>query len=259
MKSCFVLTVMLTSGATLLSLQLGNAATASDSQLSIEKLKVLDKRGYFTPGFKTVVHDLADTLKAEKDARDEEKKLTLQLPDMQKQSAAAQAKTAAMREDLAKFEHPEETDFVALQARMKDTTAPLEEQRELAQAYVWAYPTSAHFADAQQDLQDVQKKIADETQAEKDAEIARVAARAKLIQRAQAHDLGLAEWRDFLRDMSQDDLLRYLGRPASGNADYWTYAGDYVTDPITQKKVGLQVNFNGTRVLSVSPLTAPQP
>ena len=259
MKSRFVMTVMLASCVILLSLQTGHAATASNSQLSIEKLKVLDKRGYFTPGFKTVVHDLVDALKAEKDAQNEEKKLTLQLPDMQKQAAAAQAKTTAMREDLAKFEHPEETDFVALQARMKETAAPLEEQRALAQAYVWAYPTSAHFAEAQQDLQDVQKKIANETQAEKDAEAARVAARAKLIQRAQAHDLSLAEWRDFLRDMSQDDLLKYLGRPASGTADYWTYTGAFVNDPITQKKVGLQVNFNGTRVLSVSPATAPQP
>ena len=100
MKPCFVTTLMLVSGVILLSLQPGHAATASDSQLSIEKLKAFDKRGYFTPGFKTVIHDLVDTLKTEKAAKDEERKLALQLPDMQKQAAAAQAKTTAMREEI---------------------------------------------------------------------------------------------------------------------------------------------------------------
>jgi multidrug efflux pump subunit AcrA (membrane-fusion protein) len=148
-------------------------------------------------------------------------------------------------------EHPEETDFDALQKRMDAADAKLEERIALAQAYVWTYPASPHQSDAEQYLQQMEKKLADRQQAEKDAEAARVAARAKLVQRAQARDLSLSEWRDFLRDMSQDDLVKFLGRPTSQRDDYWIYSGAWIIDPASKQKVGMEINFNAGRVIGV--------
>jgi hypothetical protein len=127
----------------------------------------------------------------------------------------------------------------------------LEEQIALAQAYVWTYPASPHESEAEQYLQQTKKKLADQRQAGKDVEAARVAARAKMVQRAQARDLSLGEWREFLRDMSQDDLVKVLGRPTSQRGDYWIYSGEWVLNPATNQKVGLEINFNAGRVLSV--------
>ena len=225
---------------------------ADDPQLSPERLDVLDQEGYFTPGFKEAVHDLVNTHRAVEQARAEQSQLAHDLPGLQEQAAAAGAKAVALRQELAKYEHPEESDFVALQARMNDAAAKPEDQLMLAQAYVWAYAASPHQAEAEQYLQQVQKKLADQRQAQKDAEAARAAARAALVQRAQARDLSLHEWRDFLRDMSQDDLLKYLGRPTSNEGDYWIYSGAWLQDPTTKQKVGMEINFNAGRVISVS-------
>jgi exonuclease VII large subunit len=225
---------------------------ADSKQLSPERLDMLDQLGYFTPGFKAAVHDLVDTKHALEQANAEKTKLTRDLPDLQKQATEAEAKAIALRQELATYEHPEETDFVALQDRMNDAGARPEEQTALAQAYVWAYPASPHESEAQQFLQQMQKKLADQRQAGKDAGAARMAARAELVRRAQARDLSLGEWRGFLRDMSQDDLVKFLGRPASQAGDYWIYAGDWIVDPITKQKVGMEINFNAGRVLSVS-------
>jgi hypothetical protein len=224
---------------------------ADSKQLSPERLDMLDHLGYFTPDFKAAVHDLVNSKHTLEQAKAEQIKLTQDLPDLQKQATETEAKAVALRQELATYEHPDETDFVALQNRMNDPGAKPEDQIALAQAYVWTYPASPHESDAQQDLQQTQKKLADQRQAEKDAEAARAAARAKLVQRAQARDLSLNEWRDFLRDMSQGDLVKFLGRPTSQRGDYWIYAGDWIVDPITKQKVGMEINFNAGRVLSV--------
>jgi chromosome segregation ATPase len=225
---------------------------AASGQLSPERLDLLDQRGYFTPAFKKAVHDLVDARQALQQAEADVKKLSHDLPDLESQAAAAQAKATALRQELARYDHPEENDFDALQKIMNDTAAKPEHQIALAQAYVWTYPTSPHESEAQQILQQLQKKLADEIQAEKDAEAARVAAHAKLVQRAQAKDLSLLEWRDFLRDMSQDDLVKLLGRPTSQSGDYWTYSGAWLVDPATHQKIGMVINFNAGRVLTVS-------
>ena len=224
---------------------------ADCERLSPERLDMLDHLGYFTPGFKAAVHDLVDSQHALEQAGVEQAKLIRDLLDLQRQMAETEAKAAALREELAKVEHPEETDFVTLQNRMNEAGAKTEDQIALAQAYVWTYPASPHESDAQQYLQQMQKKLADQRQAERDAEAARAVARAKLVQRAQARDLNLNEWRDFLRDMSQDDLVKILGRPTSQKGDYWIYSGDWIADPATNQKVGMEINFNAGRVLSV--------
>ncbi len=77
-----------------------------------------------------------------------------------------------------------------------------------------------------------------------------------MVQRAQAHDLNIDEWRDFLRNMSQDDLVKLIGRPTSQSLDYWDYAGEWITDPTTHRKVGLQITFNAARVLNVDEMPA---
>jgi len=226
-------------------------AHADSGQLSPERLNMLDKAGLFTPGFKAAVHDLVDSKHALEQAKAEREKLNHDLPDLQKEATEAEAKAVALRQELAKYEHPEETDFDALQKKMNDADAKPEEQIALAQAYVWTYPASPHESEAQQYLQQVRKKLADQQQAEKEAVLARAAAHAKLVQRAQARDLSLAEWRDFLRDMSQDDLVKLIGRPTSQVNDYWIYAGEWIVDPATKQKAGMEINFNAGRVLSV--------
>jgi chromosome segregation ATPase len=226
-------------------------AQGQTKQLSPERLDMLDQLGYFTPGFKAAVHDLVNSKRALEQAKAEKTKLTKDLPDLEKQAAETEAKAIALRQELAKYEHPEETDFVALQKRMNDTSVKPDEQIALAQAYVWTYPASPHESEAEQYLQQLHKKLAEQQQAETDAEVARADARTKLIQRAQTRDLSLGEWRDFLRDMSQDDLVKLLGRPTSENDNYWTYVGDWIIDPTTKQKVGMEINFNAGRVINV--------
>jgi chromosome segregation ATPase len=229
----------------------------ADTELSSERLDMLDQWGCFTPGFKQAVHDLVDAKQGIVSAQKDEADLKTKLPDLQKQADAAEAKAAALQKELNGYENLDESDFTALQKMMNDAGAQPEDQRVLAQAYVWTYPASPHEAEAQQYLQAAEKTIADRAQAEKDAEAARVAARANLIARAEARQLSLAEWRGFLRDMSQEDVLKYLGRPDNFNDDYWTYSGEWTEDPATQQKVGLQINFNAARVISVSEAAPP--
>jgi hypothetical protein len=224
----------------------------ADSQLSPERLDLLDQWGCFTPGFKAAVHDLVDAKQGIITAQKDEADLRQKLPDLQKQAAEAEVKVAVLQKELTGYEHIDESDFADLQKMMNEAGAKPEDQRVLAQAYVWTYPTSSHQAEAQQYLQQVEKTISDQAQADKNAEAARVAARANLIARAEAKQLSLAEWRDFLRDMAQADLLKYLGRPESANSDYWVYSGEWTEDPLTHQKVGLQINFNAARVISVS-------
>jgi hypothetical protein len=228
----------------------------ADGQLSPERLDRVDQLGYFTPGFKREVHDLVDSKAALAKAGEENHKLTLELPALQQEATAVQAKATALRQELAKYEHPDETDFAALQVIMKDEKAKLPDQIALAQAYVWTYPASPHEADAQAFLTQAQKTLADAAQSQKDAEAKRAADYATLVKRAQAHDLSVNEWRDFLQNKSQDELVQLIGRPTSQSVDYWDYNGGWTTDAITHQKVGLQITFDAGRVLSVSEMPA---
>jgi chromosome segregation ATPase len=240
--------------AALAALGLASAPGQADSQqLSPERLDMLDRLGYFTPGFKAAVHEMVDSKQALEQAKAEQTKLSLDLPDLQKQATETEAKTVALRQELAKYDHPEENDFIVLQKQMNDPGATLEEQIAQAQAYVWTYPASPHESEALQYLQQAQKKRADLQQSAMDAEAARQAAHAKLLQRAQAHDLSLNEWRDFLRDMSQDDLVKLLGPPTSTSeaGNYWIYSRGWILDPTTHQKVGMEINFNGGRVIGL--------
>jgi hypothetical protein len=225
----------------------------ADSEYSPQRLDELDQLGLFTPAFKAAVHDMVETKLAIAANEKQQKQISQQLPDLQKQAADAEAKVVKLREQLVDYDHTDESDFAALQKKMSDDKATFKDQMIEAQTFVWAYPTSLHLADAQKYLQQLQKKQADLTQADKDAEAAREAARAKLLQRVQAKDLSLNEWSDFLRDMSQEDVLKYLGHPQLQNVEYWSYTGDWTVDPGTQQKAGLLLYFNGTRVQGVTP------
>jgi hypothetical protein len=236
---------------------LGSPTVQADGKLSPEALDQFDRKGYFTPNFKVAIHDYVDAREALDKAQAEQKKFEQDLPALEKEVAAAQAKSAALRQELAKYDHPEESDFAALQAKVQDSSAKSADIIVLAQAYVWTYPESPHEADAQQLLATWQKKLGDAQQAEKDAVSARAAARAALVRRAQAHDLSLAEWRDFLRGMSQDDLVQLFGQPTSKQDDYWFYDGGWVVNPANAQKSGLQINFEAGRVLNVDPKPPP--
>jgi hypothetical protein len=230
---------------------LSPVAAHAGKQLSPDLINQYDRRGYLTPNFKAAIHDYVEAHEALDKAQAEQKKFEIDLPALQKQAADAQAKTVALQQQLAVYDHPDENDFAALQALVHDPSAMPGDIIALAQAYVWTYPASPHEAEAQQFLSTWQKKVADETQAEKNAEAARVAAHAALVRRAQAHDLTLAEWRDLLRGMSQDDLVQLFGQPTSKQDDYWFYDGQWVVNPANSQKVGLQINFEASRVITV--------
>jgi hypothetical protein len=224
---------------------------ADGQQLSSERLDMVEKMGYFTPGFKAAVHSLVDAKQALEEAKSEKAAYTKELPALQKQATEAQAQAVALRQELAKYDHPDETDFAALQQKINDPATKPDDLIALAQAYAWTYPTSPHAGEAQQYLLETQKAVANAQEAVKEAEAARAAAHAKLVQRAQARDLNLSEWRDFLRDMSQDDLVKLFGRPSSETDGYWIYSGDWIVKNDSGQKVGMQINFSGGRVISV--------
>jgi uncharacterized protein Usg len=226
-------------------------AAHADGKLSPELLDQYDRRGYFTPNFKTALQDMVQAHEALDKALAEQKKFERDLPSLQKEAADAQAKTVTLQQQLAVYDHPDENDFNTLQTLIHDPAAKAGDVIALAQAYVWTYPTSPHEPVAQEFLNTWQKKVADQQQADKDAEAARVAAHAALVRRAQAHDLSLAEWRDFLRGLSQDDLVKLFGQPTSRQDDYWYYDGAWVVNPTNSQKQGLQINFDAGRVLSV--------
>jgi hypothetical protein len=229
---------------------------ADGPQLSASRLDALDRHGYFTPRFKKAVHALIDAQQEVMQAEATQKKLEIELPGLRQQAADLQAQVSALHKELALYEHPEDSDYDALQAAMKNATTSPGEKLKLAQAFVWSYPTDPRQAEAEQDLRQVQKQIADMDQAAKDADAARAVAHSKLLDRVKARNLSLKEWQDFLTGLSQEDLLTYLGRPDYVGADYWLYSGNWTIDPMTKAKTGLQVEFNGTRVLTV---TAPSP
>jgi hypothetical protein len=259
MKRHFLFLVWLAAAGLLLPAGPADGAT----QFTAKKLDQLDKLGAFPPDFKTAVHDYVNVKKAIVDAKAETAKLQGEVPGLQKQIADNQTKMDALQKVLADYNHTDETDFVLLQNKMNDATAKPQDQLMLAQVFVWSYPTSPHEAQAQAYLQQVQKEIADKLQAEKDAEAAKAAAWAALLQRVQNKDLSLTEWKSFLNNMTQEDVLKYLGPPPQQNGYYWIYTGPWTLDPALNQKVGLELNFNGGRVVGVvemdpSTTTAPQ-
>jgi hypothetical protein len=242
--------VLIFLGASTLAL-LGSPGLHADGKLSPELLDEYDHKGYFTPKFKAAIQNLVEAREGLDKALEEQNKFERDLPGLEQQAADAQAKTVALRQELAKYDHPDENDFAALQAEVQSPTAKPDDVIALAQAYVWTYPASPHESDAQQLLATWQKKLADQAEAEREADAARQAAHAALVRRALAHDLGLAEWRDFLRGMSQDDLVKLFGQPTSKEDDYWIYEGGWIVNPANAQKAGLQINFDAGRVLNV--------
>lgn len=233
----------------------GCALSSADIyELSSQRLNVLDQRGYFPPALKSATQSLVAARQEVARARQEKKKFTAELPELRRQSNEAISQTARLRKELELYTHPEEADFDALQSAMKNPSVAPEQRLGLAQAFVWSYPTDPHQTEAEQDLLEVEKQIAAQRQVVRDDAAARTAAHARLLQRVQARELSLKEWQDFLQDMSQEQLLNYLGRPQTEEVDYWIYSGSWTTNPVTQKRAGLRINFNGTRVQSVIPV-----
>ncbi len=247
---------------TLLLLALAGAASllsrADDpGPFTASQLEELDHQGYLTPAFASAARELIEARQAQRDGQAEQEQLKESLPALERQAAAEEGKVAELKEELSRYDHPDDADLAALQAVMKNPAATPEEQLALAQAYVWTYPSSPHATEAQQDLEQIQKKQADQIEAQKEADAARAAAQAKLLQRVKARDLSLEEWRAFLQDKTQVEVTGYLGHPNAMTDDYWTYNGAWTVDPSTNLKAGLQVTFNGGRVLSVAPVPAP--
>jgi hypothetical protein len=229
----------------------------ADSQMSVQNLQKLQDWGLFTPAFQAAVHELVDTKDGIVEANKETADLTKQLPDLQQQATAEQAKVALLKTQLVQYDHGDESDFAQLQKTMSDPAAKPEDQLPIVQAYVWAYPFSPHETVAQHELEKLRKLLADQAQAQKDAAAALEAAHAKLLQRVHARDLSLAEWRDFLYGLSETDVLKYLGPSDAQDVESWMYYGNWTEDPTTHEKVGLQVTFEGGRVLTVMGTTPP--
>jgi hypothetical protein len=237
----------------------GRGADTDNDLLTQTQIETMQRNGWLTPEFEAAARELIEAKETLKTADSDRTKLELTLPGLEKSASAEDAKVARLKDELAHYDHPDETDFTALQAAMKDGSAKTEDQLALAQAYVWTYPGGAHTGEAEQDLQQIQKKIADQVQAAKDADAAQTAAQLKLLQRVKAHDLDLGGWRAFLQDKSQDEVRQYLGDPTAKTDDYWTYSGAWTIDPATNQKAGLQLTFNGGRVQNVSPIPVANP
>jgi hypothetical protein len=227
--------------------------------LTQSQIETMERKGWITPQFESAARELIDAKETLKTADGDRTRLETTLPALEKKATAEDAKVAALKDELAHYDHPDETDFAALQSSLKNPSAKPEDQMALAQAYVWTYPGTTHAGEAEQDLQQLQKKIADQVQAAKEADAAQTTAQLKLLQRVKAHSLNLGEWRAFLQDKSQDAVEQYLGAPAARTDDYWTYSGAWTIDPTTNQKAGLQLTFNGGRVLSVAPIPATNP
>ena len=236
------------------ALFLAPLAGRADDLLTPTQIATMERRGWITPEFEAASRELIDAHEAAQKAKDDQASLDAAMPALQQKADAEDRKVAALRAELAREDHPDDTDFSALQDALENPAASLQDQMALAQAFVWTYPGSSHAGEAESDLQKLQKKIADRTQAAQDAAAAQEAAQLKLLVRVKAHDLSLAEWRAFLEDKSRDEVTQYLGAPASRNGDYWTYSGAWTVDPSTNLKAGLLLLFNGNRVQNVSPV-----
>ncbi len=232
-------------------------AGRADNGLTVTQIQTLEKRGWITPAFEAASRDLLAARDDARQAKADEASLSATLPALRQKVAVEDQKVAALQAELARYDHPDETDFAALQASLKDASAKPQDQMALAQAFVWTYPASAHAAEAEQDLQQLEKKIADQVQAAEDSAAAQEAAQLKLLQRVKAHALSLGEWRSFLQDKSRDEVQQYLGAPTSQTGDYWTYTGAWTVDPSSNLKSGLQLTFNGGRVQNVAPIPTP--
>jgi len=252
MKQVFIPTLVILAGILTMPQDVRADTSLVTTQFSPEHLDLLDKRGYFTPAFKQAVHDLVNAKKDVVNANAAQKKLENELPGVEKQVRDAEDQMNALSKQFDELNHIDESEFVELQKKIGDSSVTLEQQRVLAQAYVWGYPTSPHEAEAQKYLADVQKKIADAAQAVADAKAAKIAAHAGLVQRAITKDLNISEWRDLLLTMSKEEILKFIGEPQGGDSDNWAYAGGWTENAISHQKVGLVVTFRGGRVINVT-------
>lgn len=229
-------------------------ALRADDALSATQIETMRQKGWITPEFEADVRQLVEAQETAQKAKDDEARLEKQVPALQARASDEDAKTAALKAEAERLSHPDETDFAALREAMKNTAAKPEDLMALAQAYVWTYPGGTHTAEVQSDLQQLQKKIADQVQATKDADAARTAAHLKLLARVKAHDLSLGEWRSFLQDKSKAEVQQYLGAPSWQDDEHWVYNGSWTIDPTSNLKAGLQITFNGGRVQNVAPM-----
>ena len=225
----------------------------ADTTLTASQIEGLEHRGWITPAFEAAAHKLIEAKQTAQQAKADEEKLEQQLPNLQKGVTVEDVKVAQLQAQLARYDHPDENDFTALQGAMKNSAVKPSYRLTLAQAYVWTYPSSPHLDEATRDVQKLQQQIADQLEAAKEADAAQQAAQLKLLQRAKAHNLSLGEWRTFLQDKSQDEVQEVLGDPARQDAGGWTYLGNWTVDPATSLKAGLHISFNGGRVQNVAP------
>ena len=238
-------------------LAMGTVARAADSglPLSAERINRLDRHGYFTPRCKQALVDLVQTQEALTKGQAEEGQWALKLPSLKAEEQRSAAQVENLRKELTRFAHPEDEDFAALQDAAHDSAAPLEKKLDLAQAFIWSYPTDPRQAEAVQDLQRWQNDLASRRQAIATVAANQEATRMNLLQRVKARDLSLAEWQAFLGEMSQEELLANLGPPQRRGADSWYYPGKWTWDTTTKERAGLLIDFNGTRVSRVSALS----
>lgn len=225
-----------------------------DQEQMAQRVNELDKIGYFPPSFKKAIHTLIDTQIATQKAQDEASTLSDKIPSLEKQVTDAQAQLDALQKKWDSLSTTQEVQFSQIKSKLNDPKTSADDLVPLLQAFIWSYPNSSHLPEIQASLAQANQKIAQESEADKQATIERIAARQKLLERVATKDLTLDEWQRFLDNMSQFELINYIGHPDEKGSDYWIYKGNWTVDPTTNLKSGLRIQFNGGRVLSVSPL-----
>jgi hypothetical protein len=174
-------------------------------------------------------------------------------PELEKQQSAAEEQTAAIKKQLSDLDHADSAALITLQTQVADPNAKLPVKLAAAHQFIWSFPTSSLLPQANAILADLNKQDADEKQRLADDAKKKQERLDFLTKGAQEHNLLIEDWREFLRNMTQDEVLLYVGAPTKKSMDgNWFYAGSYTIDPATQQRSGLVIFFNGTRVDNVS-------
>ncbi len=221
----------------------------------------LDKMGFISPDVKKLVESYFDK-------ETELRRLHKENTEASSSREEAAAKVKSMEEQVADLgkklkgaDHPDAVALDALKNAVADTSVSLDDQVAQAQKFLWAFPTSSLLPEGQKIMDMLQGKVT-----ERDQKIAddkrKIAERlAYLTDGAMKHNLRLEEWREFLKDKTQDEVAAAMGNPDSAVSDgNWYYLGPCTLDPASQERAGLVIIFNGTRVqnVSVKKITSPQ-
>ena len=196
-----------------------------------------------TPKLRAEVDATRRDLAAAKSARDAVQAHT---NDLKNQFAQAQAEKTRLGQEI---EEKKNSDIYVFAQIMKVRAGgDLAAARDQLAAFPSKFPASPLLVLARGQLADINAQMASEVaqqkQAQADAERATAAARADLLARAAKGQVTLSEMRTAVIGKSRADVKNLLGAPGETGGDTWTYYQQMIVNPLTNEKSGLVVNFS---------------